>query len=160
MSIYKSRHDGKEYYNHQIGSARDKAMDSEKGGGVSKAKPKSMDKSGKAKAESEHSSIEGEQENGKGEDIHSVVAEHGPAHKMEMEKHPEGGFSVKTTHGEHVHEHRAEQFHEASAHAASAFGEENPDEFKQEENAGAHHGKGSDIGGLGNLGSVVTGIVS
>jgi hypothetical protein len=132
------------------------------GGGTSTKSPSAAeDHSGKSKAESEHSKIAGEQAKGKGEDIHGVVATHGPAHHMEMEKHPEGGFSIKTTHGEneHVHEHRAEQFDEAASHAKAAFGEENPDQFEEAENEGAH-GEKFNIGGLGNMGSMVTGLNS
>jgi hypothetical protein len=126
-----------------------------KGGGQSKAKPAAEDHSGKAKAESEHAGIAAQQAKGEGEDIKGVVATHGPANKVEMEKHPEGGFKVSSHHGEHVHEHRADQFDEASQHAAQAFGEENPDQFEQHENAQAKSGESADIGGLGNLGSVV-----
>jgi hypothetical protein len=94
---------------------------------------------------------------GEQEDIKGVVAEHGPAHKVEMEKHPEGGFNVKSTHGEneHVHEHRSEQFDEAAQHAKEAFGEGNSEEFQQEGNPQSHAGA-KPTPSLGNLGSVVT----
>lgn len=139
MNVYKSRHDGKEYYNHQIGSKRDQDMDEMKG-----------DKSGKAKAESEHSKIEGSQEKGKGEDIHGVVSAHGPASKMEMEK-GDDGYSVKTTHGGHVHDHHADGFDSAMDHAKSAFGEAEaePEEAKNEKPS-------TDMSGMGNLGSAIT----
>lgn len=69
------------------------------------------------------------------EDIHEVVAEHGPAHHVEYH-HDEaaGKHHVHSKHGEAEHEHHAvhDTMEEAHAHMGHAMGQGEPDEDDEE----------------------------
>lgn len=93
--MYTSKHDGKKFGNDEMGKHYDKTREPE-------SKP-AMDKGGKEGKEGEH------------EDMKEVVAEHGPATKMEMHSHHEDGHVHKAEH----HDHES-----ASKHVDHAFGEE------------------------------------
>jgi hypothetical protein len=95
----------------------------------------------KKEAGSEHAehATEGGGGGGEAQDIHSVVAEHGPAHKVNItHDHAANKHSMQSHHeGGHVHESHhgtAEEAHEEGKAAAGIASTEEP----EKEEAGAH----------------------
>lgn len=98
--MFKSK-DGKMFNNPQIGAHRDKVM---------------------AQMRQPEEAPMQEPAGDAGEDIHGVVATHGPATEGHM-RHEGDGFHVSTTHESgHVHEAMHHGLHEATEHLGAAFG--------------------------------------
>jgi hypothetical protein len=96
------------------------------------------------------------------EDIHDVVAEHGPAHTVHMESdHEAGVHQVHSFHGGHkpghsegdgfTHHSKHGSHHEAHKHAGHALGIESPEHEKKESpefEAGEQEGAREGIPGM------------